>query len=500
MERLRKVTYVLRFLWVLLAILLLSNVSFKLPGKITVLVDRSYSSRLVFGKKTLKSVVQRFRKEGFGVSYFGSDTLTDIYGALKGSRPPILLVSDGMHNAEGDPLSAAYDREVNVLLLPPKSLPAKITNVRMRNPAPIGKELPLTVEFSAPVNDTVVLLYGDRREVTYATDRATFRVRVDKREEEARILTSSDTLTFRIFGREAGGVGILVWTPSPVVRFLRWFLTDATLRLVRDTTEVRGRYAFTVFVDPPFDTLSVRSPSLYVLGPRGGFKVARGTFYVKGGVPPIREIYLPDVKWDRVYERVGNFPVVASKGNALFVLSPDIWKVWLADPSSYDRFLDYLREFVVRDYEVFADKPVYATGEMLRINVYPPFPMAVSVNVGKAIRISSLYTYTKRLKVGDTLFTVDIFRRGVKVASETVRITLRDVPAEKVYVGVDTTLLKSLASVSGGEVFRSTEEAIAGMREKGGRRFSLSTVLPLFLLAVLLAWAEWFVRRAKGMV
>ena len=496
----RKLLYVLRFLWVLLALLLLAHVGFRLPGRPTVLIDRSFSARLVFGKELLDTLAERFRREGFAVSYFGSDTLTDIYGALKGAKPPVLLVSDGMHNAEGDPLSAAYDREVNVLLLTPRSIPAKITDVRMRNPAPIGKETPLTVEFSAPLNDTVVLLYGDRRQVSYATDRATFRVRVDSKEKEARILTRSDTLSFRVFGREAGGIGILVWTPTPVVRFLRWFLTDAALRLMRDTAEVKGRYAFTVFVDPPFDTLSVRSPSLYVLGPRGGFKVARGAFYVRGDVPPIREIYLPDVKWDRVYERVGNFPLIASKGNALFVLSPDIWKVWLADPSSYDRFLDYLRGFVVRDYEVFADKPIYAVGEMLRINVYPPFPMAVSVNGGKPVRISSLYTYTERLKAGDTLFTLDIFRRGVRVASETVRINLRDVPAEKVYVGVDTALLKSLASVSGGEVFRDAEEAVRVMREKGGREFKLSSLLPLFVLVVLLAWVEWFVRRARGMV
>ncbi len=483
-----------------MAILLLANVSFRFPGRPTVLIDRSYSSRMVFGEKRLESISRRFRKEGFRVSYFGSDTLTDIYGALKGANPPILLVSDGMHNAGGDPLSAAYDREVSVLLPPKGSVPAKITHVRMRNPAPVGKESDLIVEFSAPLNDTVALIYGDKRQIAYATDRARFRVKVTGREERARILTRSDTLQFRIFGKEAGGVGILVWTPTPIVRFLRWFLTDATVRLVRDTVKVKVRYPFTVFVDPPFDIFYTRTPSLYVLGPRSGLKVARGTFYVKGDVPPIREIYLPDVKWDRVYERVGNFPLIASKGNALFVLSPDIWKVWLADPTSYDRFLDYLREFVVRDYEVFSDKPVYAVGEMLRINVYPPFPMAVSVNGGKAVNISSFYTYTHRLKAGDTVFTVDIFRRGVKVASETIKINLRSVPAERIYVGTDTTLLKSLASVSGGEVFRGTEAAVMGMREKGGRRFSLSSILPLFVVVVLLAWAEWVIRRTRGMV
>ena len=496
----RRLLYLLRLLWVLLAILLLWNVGIRIPGKPVALIDVSYSSRLVFGESVLKGVESELRKTGFRIKRFGSDTMSDIQSALAGASPPILLVSDGMHNGEGDPLSVAYDKEVNVLLLRPRKLPVKVTHVRMKTPATVDKTAEITVELSSPLNDTLTFVYGKDKRRVYATDRATFKVKVKRKDTPARIVLPSDTLSFRVFARQPRGVGILVWTPLPVVRFVRWFLTDATLKLMRDTARPTGRYSFTVFVDPPAGTLSVGRPSLYVPGPRGGFRAIRGAFYLKGDVPPIREIYTLDVKYDEVYERVGRYPLIASRGNALFVLSPDIWKVWLADPSSYERFINYLRKFVVRDVEVYTEKPVYAPGETFELRVYPPFPMAVSVNRGKAVRISSLYTYTKRLKAGDTLFVVDVFRKGVRILSETLRINLRDVPAEKVYVGLDTTLLKNMASVSGGKVFRDLQTAIDVLKKRNERRLTLSSLLPLFLLVVLIAWTEWFLRRARGMV
>jgi len=475
-------------------------VGFRLPGKPTALIDRSYSSRQVFGEDLLKRVENELKKAGFRVKRFGSDTLSDLYSAVAKASPPMLLISDGMHNGEGDPLSAAYEKEVNVLLLKPRKIPVKVTHVRMRTPATVGKTAEITVELSHPLNDTLTFLYGKEEKRVYATDRATFRVKVRGKDTPAKVILPSDTLSFRVFARHPRGIGILVWTPVPIVRFIRWFLTDATLKLMRDTASTTGKYSFTVFVDPPAGTLSVSRPSLYVLGPRGGFRAIRGAFYLKGDVPPIREIYTLDVKYDEVYERVGRYPLIASKGNALFVLSPDIWKVWLADPASYDRFLDYLRKFVVRDVEIYTDKPVYAPGETFAIKVYPPFPMAVSINRGKAVRISSLYTYTKRIKRGDTLFTVDVFRKGVRILSETLRINLREAPAEKVYVGLDTTLLKNMATISGGKVFRDLRTAIDEMKRRGERRLTLSSLLPLFLLVVLIAWTEWFLRRARGMV
>jgi len=490
----------LRVVWVLLAILLLGDVGFTLRGRPTALVDISYSARVLFGESTLDSVSRLLGERGFTVRKFGSDTLSDIYSALKEAPSPSLLVSDGMHNAPGDPLAVAAERDVSVLLLPAAKVPARITHVLMRNPAIRGEMTTLRVRFSAPPMDTVRLTLDGREMKVFARDEAIFSFKVSRAVSEATITTAHDTVSFKVFAREPRGVGILAWLPLPVVRFVRWHLTDASFRLVREGENPEGKYSFVVMVDPPPSLLNVDRPALYFVGERSGFKAYRGKFFLRGNLPAIEEIYVPDMEMDRIYEKVGNVPIIASKGNALFVLTPDIWKVWLASNEDYRRFLDYLDDFVVRDYEIYTDKPLYARGERMRLHIYPPFPMEVSINGGKPITITSFYTYERRITPADTLFIVDIFRRGKRIASESVRVSVRSLPMEKVYLGYDTTFLKNLAAVSGGYVFRDVEEAAEVLRRRGGRRISLASLWPLFILFLLAAWTEWFIRRIRGML
>ena len=490
----------LRFFWVLLALLLLLNLEFMLPAKPVALFDVSRSVRWVFPQEDLRNLEEELKRVGFDVRRFGTDTSTDLYSALKDAHTPLLLISDGFHNAPSDPLSVAYEKEVYVLIYPPlmdvMDVPKRVKAVRLKTPATEGEVVGMRVELTSAERDTVSLVYGGDtlREVAGMTAEFEFRAR----EGDALLLSSGDTVGFKIFTRKPKGIGVLAWTPLPVVRFIRWHVPDAVFIFVRDSIPETD-FSFAVYVDPPREVINPSKPALYVLGGRSGFKRVAGRFYLRGDVPPIREVFLPPYRFDEVYERVGDMPLVASKGNALFVLSPDIWKVWLADPLSYERFLGYLSGFLIRDYEIYLERPVYNLMDRIRLHVFPTFPMEISVDGGKPVRITSLYTYERIAHRGDSVITVGVFKRGALIARESLRFSLREVYAEDVYLGVDTHLLKTLARLSGGGVFRSPQEAYEVLSRRG-RLFSLSSLWPLFLMAVLLAWTEWFIRRSRGMV
>ncbi|NPB03326.1 MAG: hypothetical protein GXO39_02790 [Thermotogae bacterium] len=500
MKRERIALLLLRLLWVVLAVSLLSNVGFRIPTKTQVLLDFSYSARTLFTTDTLLALEEKFKKAGFEVKRFGSDTLTDLYTALKGASSPVLLVSDGAHNSSGDPVSLAYDREINILVPKTHSPPPMITHVWMKNPAVLGEKARITVQLSNSEGDTISLRYEGKTYRKWAKDSANFSVPVRRSGLRVEITSSRDTVTFKLYARRPKGLGVVAWSLTPTIRFVRWQIPQAHFLLMREDTVNLKNFSFIVAVDPPHDLIDPNRPSLYVIGRRSAFREMKSKFYLSGKAPPLDILYELPFKPDHVYEKTGRFPLIASKGNALFILSPNIWKVWLADPDAYDRFVRYLQEFLMEDYDIYTEKPLYAPGELLRLFVFPPFPMEVSLNGGKPFRITGMYVLHRRVKKGDTLFIVRTFKKSKPLGSDSIRITLRSTPAEKVYLKVDTTLLGELATISNGIIFNDADSAIAGMRRRSGRNFHLSSLQLLFVLVVLMAWIEWFMRRTRGLI
>jgi hypothetical protein len=109
---------------------ILSNFSIKREIKPTVLLDKSYSSRVIF--EDLKAYEEAFLRRGFRVVSFGSDSLSDIGGEIGKADCPCILISDGLNNSPNDPISASIGKPIYILIPKYKEPPVLISEVRLK--------------------------------------------------------------------------------------------------------------------------------------------------------------------------------------------------------------------------------------------------------------------------------------------------------------------------------------------------------------------------------
>ncbi len=486
---------VLRVLWVAFVFLVFLGFGYDIRVKPTVLIDKSYSSRVVFGDN-LKNYEDFFRDKGFKVITFGSDTISDIGGAIKGAECPCILISDGINNSQNDPVASSLNKGVFVIIPPSKELKPIISRVYMRTPPTVGGSENLRVEFSGCLKDTVYLRFKGNVYKRFACESAEFYLNDFSEKDSITIKTNNDSLKFFTFGVESGKTAFLVWEPLPFVRFLRGKFPDAEVILKRDKS-IEGDYNLRILISPP--DFNPNLPSLVVVGDNTpGFRKLKGRFFIRGDVPPLSEIYIPSFKLDRVYEMVGDYPLIGLKGKSLLILSPDLWKVWLADNSFFSRFSNYIDENLKVLIDVWTDRPVYFYGEVAKVFISGYGVDRVSIN-GKSVDFDGLYTYGFEVKdTGKVDVNIGFYKGKELVFKRRVSFYTLGYPVEKRRLGVDTAVLKAISEVSGGKVLKDTSQ-IWDIKAFTKRKTVYDYPF-LFLLFFLLMLAEWGIRRYRGKV
>ncbi|MEO0139666.1 MAG: hypothetical protein ABIL16_07620 [candidate division WOR-3 bacterium] len=485
----------LRVLWIIFILLVFGGFGYDKRVNPTVLIDKSYSSRVVFGDN-LDKYGSFFKEKGFKVITFGSDTISDIGGAIKGAECPCILISDGINNSQNDPVASSLNKGVFVIIPPSKELKPFISGVYMRTPPTVGGSENLRVEFSGCLNDTVYLRFKGSVYKRFACESAEFSLSDFSEKDSITIKTDNDSLRFFTFGIKSGKTAFLVWKPLPFVRFLRGKFPDAEVILKRDNS-IEGDYNLMILVSPP--DFNPNLPSIVVVGDNTrGFRKVKGRFFIRGDVPPLSEIYVPSFKLDRVYEMVGDYPLIGFKGKSLLILSPDLWKVWLADRSFFSRFSNYIDENLKVLVDVWADRPVYFYGEVAKVFISGYGIDKLSIN-GKSVGFDGLYTYSFEIKdTGRVDVDIGFYKGKEMMFKRRVSFYALGYPVEKRRLGVDTALLKTIAEVSGGKVLWDTSQI--GDIKVFTKRRSIYDYPFLFLLFSLLMLAEWGIRRYKGKV
>ncbi len=486
----------LRILWVALMILVMINFSIKVDVKPVILIDESYSSKVVFGER-LEEVERFFKDKGYRIVKFGSDTLTDIGGTIKENECPCVLVSDGLNNSSTDPLAVSFDKKVYPLLLQWDTIKTIIKDVYMKNPPPVGGNGEMRIKLSGCLNDTAYLMFKGKTYSKYSCEEVSFVLKNFSEKDEVKIYTKDDTLKFFIYGVKTGKPIFFVWKPSPIVRFLRGKFVDANVILKKDD-KMDYESPFVVMVSPP--KFEERRPSIVIVGDNTkGFTKIVGDFFVRGNTPPLRTVFKPNFKLDEIYESVGGYPLIARKGNALLILSPDIWKIWLADHTKYEDFINYIDENIKFVVDVYTEKPVFLKGENVRVIITGSGVDAISINEGKKIPFNGFYTYqTLAGDTGKNTIKVRFFKGKTEIFKRSVSYYVLNIPVEKRYLGVDTNVLKNIAGISGGMLLRDKREAL-NITERI-ERFNLARFYPFILMIVVLALLEWGIRRYKGKV
>lgn len=484
------IEWILRVLWVTFVFLVFMGFGCDIRIKPVVLMDKSYSSRAVFGDD-LKKYESFFKDKGFKVIMFGSDTTSDIGGAIKKAECPCILISDGINNSQNDPIASSLNKKVFVMIPPSKELKPIISGVYMRTPPVIGLSGDLRVEFSGCLNDTVYLIFKGDVYKKFACESAEFSLNNFSERDSITIKTNSDSLKFFTFGVKEGKTAFLVWEPSPFVRFLRGKYPEADVILKKDKV-LEGDYNLKVLISPPDFNPNIHS--IVVVGDNTpGFRKLEGSFFIRGDLPPLSVIYVPSFRLDKVYETVRGYPLIGLKGKSLLILSPDLWKVWLADNSFFSRFSNYIDENLKVLVDVWMDKPVYFYGEVARVFISGYGVDAVSIN-GKRIDFNGLYTYAFYTKdTGKIDVNMGFYKGKNLVFNRGISFYVVGYPVEKRRLGVDTVVLKTIAEVSGGKVLKDTSEIMAFVKRKEIYDYPI-----LFLLFFLLMLMEWGIRRYKG--
>ena len=480
----------LRILWILTLLLILANFSFKREIKPTVLLDESYSSRVIFGD--LKNYEDLFSRNGFKVVKFGSDSISDIGGEIRKADCPCILISDGLNNSANDPISSSIGKPIYVLIPKPKNPPILITDVILRNPPKIGEFEDLKLSFTSELNDSVILYFNGKRYSKFAKSSVDFKLGPFSEIDTIFIKIKGDSIKFYTYSPKEGKTAFVLYKPLPFVRFLRGRFPDAELL----KEEPKGNYNLLILVSPR--KIDFNKPSLvFVDENTEGFKRRVGEFFLRGDLPPLREIYEPSFKPDKIYEKFENFPIIALKGRSLLVLSPDIWKVWLADDGYFKRFSEYLDENFKIFVEVFTEKPVYFLGDVAEIYISGYGADASSIN-GKRYPFEGFHIYRFPIKdTGEISLNFEFFKRGRKITSRSLKIYGLQYLAEKRRLGVDTNLLRNLANVSGGKILKDPYEAL---NLKFHKTMHISDFLPVFILAFLFMLFDWGIRRYRGKV
>jgi hypothetical protein len=479
-----------RALWILTLLFILANFSIKREIKPTVLLDKSYSSRAIF--EDLKAYEDAFLRRGFRVVSFGSDSLSDIGGEIGKADCPCILISDGLNNSPNDPISASIGKPIYILLPKYKEPPVLISEVRLRNPPRIGEFEKIKISLTSELNDSMMLYFNRKKYSSFVKSSATFRLGPFSERDTISIKIRGDSIRFYTYSPKEGKTAFVIYKLSPFVRFLRGKFPDAEIL----KEEPKGNYNLLILISPR--KIDFNKPSVvFVDENTEGFRKRVGEFFLRGDLPPLREIYEPSFKLDKIYERFENLPIIALKGRSLLVLSPDLWKVWLADGEYFKRFSEYLDENFKVFVEVFTEKAVYFLGDVAEVFISGYGFDAFSIN-GRKFPFEGFHTYRFAVKdTGEISLKFEFFRKGDKISTRTLKIYGLPYVSEKRKLGVDTSLLKNLAQVSGGGILKDTSEAF---NLKFYKKIYISDFYPIFLLTFLFMLLDWGIRRYKGKV
>ncbi len=453
-----------------------------------VLLDESYSSKVVFGN--LEDYKKSFLGKGFKVVSFGSDSLSDIGGEIKNAECPCILISDGMNNSPNDPISSSLGKPIYTIIPESKDPPVLIKDVTMRNPPKIGEFEEIRVTFTRDLNDSVIVRFNGRKYSKFARSYAVFNLGPFSETDTIFIKIRGDSLRFYTYSPKEGKVAFVLYKPLPFVRFLRGKFPDA--EILKETP--KEDYNMLIIVSPR--NINFSKPSvIFVDENTEGFKRRVGEFFLRGDLPPLKEIYEPNFKLDKVYEKFENIPIIALKGRSLLVLSPDLWKVWLADAEYFNRFSDYLDENFKVFVDVFTEKPAYFFGEFAEIFISGYGFDNFSID-GKILQFEGFHIYRFPVRdTGEISIKFEFFKRGNKISNRTLKIYGLPYLTEKRRLGVDTNLLRNLAQVSGGKILKDTTEAF---NQKFHKTIHISDFYFIFLLAFLFMSLDWGIRRYRG--
>ncbi len=479
---------VFRALWILTILLILSNFSFKRQIKPTVLLDESYSSKVIFGN--LENYKKSFLGKGYKVVSFGSDSLSDIGGEIKKAECPCILISDGMNNSPNDPISSSLGKPIYIIIPKAKDPPVLIKDVIMRNPPKIGEFEEIRVIFTHDLNDSVIVQFNGKKYSKFARSYAVFNLGPFSEMDTIFIKIKGDSLRLYTYSPKEGKVAFVLYKPLPFVRFLRGKFPDA--EILKETP--KEDYNILIIVSPR--NIDFSKPSvIFVDENTEGFKRRVGEFFLRGDLPPLKEIYEPNFKLDKVYEKFENIPIIALKGRSLMVLSPDLWKVWLADTAYFRRFSDYLDENFKVFVDVFTEKPAYFFGEVAEIFISGYGFDNFSID-GKTLQFEGFHIYRFPVRdTGEISIKFEFFKRGNRVSNRTLKIYGLPYLTEKRRLGVDTNLLRNLAQVSGGKILKDTAEAF---NQKFYKTIHISDFYFIFFLAFLFMSLDWGIRRYRG--
>ncbi len=471
---------------------------------------------------------------------------TNLSVPLQRIHAPLVLLSDGLHNAGPSPRNHPFP--VSVWWPRQATATDVLQGLQVRVPARLLEHQPFTLVLHwprPPRAGTLAVFLEDsllqqwpvrpgeawRRAVPLpglAPGRYQLRIRWFPGHATRSLEIQVDPVPFRVLLR--------VYRPLPGVRPLRhtletfgrvevWLKTPKGWRLLSETPQTRPEppppeeYTVVVDVAPPKpESLSV--PQVVLVGPEdpGNFPRASGPWWFpnRPELPPLE--YLRTGPQGSVLLRVkgprGELqPLAVVASGRLWVLSGQVWRWALAQPALWDSLWD---RWLAR---LLAQRVLFR-GQVVPRRAAPGTPLTVEA-LFTDLRGRRLPGAWVQVAGGPALVEIDpgrfqgevpaADRPGVHtlrllygvatdtLGSQTLRYRTVSVDLETLEEGVDSLLLAALAQRTGGRVLPDTGRwNLPPYRQRLVRTVTFARTPWLFLALLLSLFLEWFLRQRRG--